>query len=1018
VLVAALVPSAASAQPVEADRLTGRSHPVGAPLAAPASRTALVRPVPERLPAPAGLSSELASLAHDAIAERALARHPSLDREADALAAPGDLIASGRGPRLRVAVSIHLAPPAATAADASRSDAAAPVTSAAAPVANAAAPTSGAAAPTSGAALPLVSAAASSAPTAATDSSAVAPTFGAVASTVQHLDGRILSTGPGFVEADVPADRLLDLASTPGVARVAPIRRPLYSATIGAGVALHGADVWQAAGYSGQGVRIGVVDEGFTGLGERLATEFPGGVQVRCYTDVGTFSSSVSDCENGEPHGTAVAETIADMAPGAVLYLADPISFGDVQSTVAWMTSQGVKVINASFGSGDVFEGPGDGTSPYPDSFYRPIDQAVNGGALWVNAAGNSGDLGWTGAWTDANGDGWLEFSGADQADHLTLEEGEHVAIAVRWDEAWGASANDYDLFLFESGGTQPIASSSDVQSGTGDPVERIDFTAPSSGVYDIQISKHPGAAPKTLQLLVEGASQGLSYEVPSGTLPSPADSRNPGMVSVGAVSVLTPDAVEPYSSRGPTTDGRTKPDLVAGDCGQTTIYQPFCGTSQSTPHAAGAAALLYQAQPTLDPAGLAAALRAHTVPIGPLPNDDAGWGRIALGPAPTVPPPPIPASIAPGPPPLGVKAISSASVASAWRAMATGANGQVHFVMTQLDEGIDSVLYRRSIDGGGSAATGLPLSNPGAESGWAAVAGDGARVEAVWLEGDLPGVGPVAVWRRGSADGGATWSSPASLSPLEGRAGDPSVAVDAAGRVAVAWTDGLTGKVVLASSADGVSFAPPTVIGSTTISPFTSAADLDAMPAVAFGPSGRLYVAWSAGESKVAFRRSLDGGATWEPATSVDRLADGYSRPWVAAYGSGVAIGYAARGSTSGASAVFVRRSGDGGLSFAQRRLVAASTATASFAPAVVVRGAVVRVAYAQCTTSACTRARLWYRQSSTYGATWSTATALTGAGTYAWPVGLSVPSRILVAYESALSFGAARGTIYLRTR
>ena len=110
-------------------------------------------------------------------------------------------------------------------------------------------------------------------------------------------------------------------------------------------------------------------------------------------------------------------------------------------------------------------------------------------------------------------------------------------------------------------------------------------------------------------------------------------------MLTVGAVGIATPDTIEPYSSRGPTTDGRDKPDLVAPDCVPTTQYEYFCGTSEAAPFVSGAAALILQADPTLTPTQLAASLKAHATPLGtPIPNDTFGYGRLALGAVPRTP--------------------------------------------------------------------------------------------------------------------------------------------------------------------------------------------------------------------------------------------------------------------------------------------------------------------------------------------------------------------------------------------
>jgi len=118
-----------------------------------------------------------------------------------------------------------------------------------------------------------------------------------------------------------------------------------------------------------------------------------------------------------------------------------------------------------------------------------------------------------------------------------------------------------------------------------------------------------------------------------SGTLGAPADAFE--ILSVGAVN--SSGSIASFSSRGPTSDGRIKPEVCAqgvstygASASFTSAYTYANGTSLSCPLTAGCAAVLLSARPSLTPQMVRLALM-HTASQADNPDNTYGWGIINL---------------------------------------------------------------------------------------------------------------------------------------------------------------------------------------------------------------------------------------------------------------------------------------------------------------------------------------------------------------------------------------------------
>ena len=431
----------------------------------------------------------------------------------------------------------------------------------------------------------------------------------------------------------------------------------------GNGPPVHGVPAWHQAGYTGKGVKVGVIDKGFLGASALLGSELPSSVRARCYLWSGEypqldFTTSLSDCETdiGGSHGTHVAESLMDMAPDATLYVAANSHPVALIESVDWMVAEGVEVIAYSVGWGLWGSGSGRPDPGTSDSSLEAVERAVAGGAVWVQGAGNQSQSTWYDrpAFRDEETFGFVEFVPGKITNDFYLDTGQVVRIELRWQDDWwpvGAS-RDLDLLLWQYASQTLIPISNDPQTGLGGD-SPIEFNSISTrygwlaGRYGIVVS-HRLSTPRPgwLQLMVRGSS--IEHPTPYGHMGIPEESANAGMLAVGASHWDSIHTIAGSSSRGPTVDGmRIKPELVGTDCGETTYLERFCGTSQAAPHVAGMAALVRQRFPGWTPVQITNYLKDNAVQrASPDPNNTWGYGFAMLpdpDPAPTPTPTPTP---------------------------------------------------------------------------------------------------------------------------------------------------------------------------------------------------------------------------------------------------------------------------------------------------------------------------------------------------------------------------------------
>lgn len=475
----------------------------------------------------------------------------------------------------------------------------------------------------------------------------------------------------GRLVAKIPLGKLTAVAAQADLKWMREASRPRRN--VGAlttqGYVTHGANLVTNA--TGAGVKVGVISD--SARPARVSA-------LQASADLGPMTTVLSGQDGSgiagvEDEGTAMMEIVQDMAPGAQLYFAtgfqSEVSFA---SNIAALAAAGCTIIvdDVTYGDEGAFQ---------DDIIAQAVNTFTAGGGLYFSSAANSGNLtlGTSGTWEGDFLDGGavaaplpttdatarvhnFGTAGSPQSYDVITSPSPFSDYTLQWSDPLGASTNDYDLFILNSTGTSVIDFSTNVQNGTQDPFEEIYNPNAFHAGDRIVIVKHTGAASRFLRIDTSRGQLGLATS--GSTFGHNAAKTALTIAAVywnsaanGTKLFTTNDVIETFSSDGPrrifynpngtaitpgnfsSTGGQllSKPDLAAADGGEckTPGFLPFHGTSAAAPHAAGIAALVKSANPTLTAAQVKTILYAAVLDIMSAGIDrDAGHGILLAKPA------------------------------------------------------------------------------------------------------------------------------------------------------------------------------------------------------------------------------------------------------------------------------------------------------------------------------------------------------------------------------------------------
>ena len=444
------------------------------------------------------------------------------------------------------------------------------------------------------------------------------------------------------------------------ISEVVKVTHPKYGTVNNTGVQTEGdaiskANALRELGYTGKGVRVGILSDGANNW--RAASK--SGNLPESITVYGTCSIGVNNpnqCRSAGTcnEGTAMAEIIHDIAPDA------EIAVAAIRTSLEFI--QALDTLANDFRAHVIVDDIGFFAEPYFED--GPVAQAVSalpGRVLYVSAAGNRASThyysprfssapfaGRPGIFHDFDDTPPGRFGGPEELFHgFIIPPKSGVFVIVQWDGRDDLPPRQTDLGLQGYDRIRQVAESNIDNNATQDFIEGVCVPNNSSAsqVGFITLSSTLGNDPFKMFFL--GASA-IEHPVARGSIfGHPSVER---ALAVGAINASEPgnDDIAFYSSLGPSefnipvpheqagvfSRPRNKPDIVSIDgvsvSGAGGFTNQFFGTSAAAPHVAGVAALLMSVAPIVTAKNAKSALIRGAIDLGSPGFDFTyGYGRM-----------------------------------------------------------------------------------------------------------------------------------------------------------------------------------------------------------------------------------------------------------------------------------------------------------------------------------------------------------------------------------------------------